>query len=33
MARFNYDMLCSVCNDEESVIRFLQDRGVLLIAL
>ncbi|KAF0766014.1 Uncharacterized protein FWK35_00004049 [Aphis craccivora] len=29
MARFNYDMLCSVCNDEESAIRFLQDRGVL----
>ncbi|KAF0746346.1 SAFB-like transcription modulator isoform X2 [Aphis craccivora] len=29
MARFNYDMLCSVCNDEESIIRFLQDCGVL----
>jgi hypothetical protein len=29
MARFNYDMLCSVCNDEESAICFLQDCGVL----
>jgi hypothetical protein len=23
MVRFNYDMLCSVCNDEESAICFL----------
>jgi len=29
MARFNYNMLCSVCNDKESAIRFLQDRRVL----